>query len=179
MNSLLLARRSDDLAPYAPRSSIVSLERCVPSSWSGPYCGWRLVEAFRILLMMPMRFGPMLWGSTWPPYRHEWADLLAQYEAAQEDIEKTARAQNRVRLHPSAADIGFMDATIVWPARYLRDRPVTARAVGRVAVLRARGLDFDQIARRMRRSTLRLRAVNRSGLDAIALGLNRDRVPVF
>jgi hypothetical protein len=178
MQSLLLARQTDSV-PCHPHHEVASIERIVPSCWSGPYVGWRLVEAFRILLMMPTRFGPMLWGSTWPPYRHEWADLLAQYDAAVEDIEQTARAQNRVRLHPSAADIGFMDAAIVWPARYLRERPITARAIGRVAVLRARGLEFDQVARRMRRSIPRLRVVNRSGLDAIALGLNRDRIAVF
>jgi hypothetical protein len=66
-----------------------------------------------------------------------------------------------------------------WPARYLFERPMIARVVGRVAVLRARGLDFEQVARKMRRSMLRLRVMNRNGLDAIACGLNADRVDVF
>jgi hypothetical protein len=138
-----------------------------------------MVEAFRTLAMMPARFGPVLYGSTWPPYRHAWEDILAQYEADAEDQEKIARAQNRVRLHPSAEEIGFMEEALGWPLRYLSERPIVARVVGRVALLRARNMEFDAISRRMRRSIYKLRIINRNGLDAIASGLNCDAASVF
>jgi len=166
--------------PFSPFTDArVFHERYRPNCWSGPYCGWRLVEAFRTLMQMPAVPGPMTYGSTWPPYRHEWEDLLAQYEAAIEDLEEQARAQNRVREQPSAEAIGWMEEALSWPMRYLRNRPFVSRTVGRVAVLRARGLEFDQVAKRMRRSIERLRIVNRAGLDVVARGLNRDRAAVF
>jgi hypothetical protein len=176
---LLVREPATDLIPFCQSRVFHHDERYLPANWCGPYCGWRLVESFRTLMHMPPARGPLQHGSTWPPYRHEWGDLLGQYEAAIEDLEKHRDAQNRVRLHPSAAAIGHMDAVLGWPARYLFDRPMIARVVGRVAVLRARGLDFDQVARKMRRSMLRLRIMNRNGLDAIAVGLNADRVEVF
>jgi hypothetical protein len=176
---MLFEQQSAQRLILSPLRGSFHSDRYRPSCWHGPYCGWRLVEAFRTLVQMPSRFGPMLWGSTWPAYRHEWGDVLAQYEADSEDLEQRAYAQNRVRLHPSAEAIGFMEEALSWQARYLIDRPIIARSVGRIALLRARGLDFDQVARRMRRSIPRLKTINRNGLDTIASGLNHDQIKVF
>jgi hypothetical protein len=72
-----------------------------------------------------------------------------------------------------------MEAAIVWPARYLAGRPLIMRSVHQVAAGRARGIEMEAIARRMRRSASTVRTMNRAGLDLIADGLRRDGVAVF
>jgi hypothetical protein len=151
----------------------------LPTAWNGPHVGLRLVEAFATLAQIPLQFGPRHYQSPWPLYAYEFEDLVAQRQAAEEDLQKAANAVNRVRLVPSAEQLGRMEIALIWPARYLRGRPLVMRVVGRMALLRARDLDIDAIAKRMRRSAHRLRIVNRIGLDAIASGLRLDRVAIF
>jgi hypothetical protein len=119
-----------------------------------------LVQAFKTLAKMPMSFGPRFGSGYWPRYRHEWEDLLAQEEAAKEDKQLRAEAFNRVRIPPTAAEVGNMEAAIVWPARYLAGRPLFMRVVHRVAASRARGVEMEAIARRMRRRASTVRAMN-------------------
>jgi hypothetical protein len=151
----------------------------VPPFWIGSHVGLRLVQAFKTLAKMPMSFGPRFGSGYWPRYRHEWEDLLAQEEAAKEDKQLRAEAFNRVRIPPTAAEVGNMEAAIVWPARYLAVRPLIMRAVHQVAAGRAGGIEMEAIARRMRRSASTVRTMNRAGLDLIADGLRRDGVAVF
>jgi hypothetical protein len=151
----------------------------VPPFWIGSHVGLRLVQAFKTLAKMPMSFGPQSGSGYWPRYRHEWEDLLAQEEAAKDDTQLRAEAFNRVRIPPTAIEVGNMETAIVWPARYLAARPLIMRAVHRVAAGRARGQETDLIAQRMRCPPARLRTLNRAGLDLIADGLRRDGVAVF
>ena len=151
----------------------------LPSAWNGPHAGLRLVEAFETLALIPLRFGPPLYRSLWPLYAYEFEDLVNQRQAAADDQQKVANAINRVRLTPSAEQLTRMEAALGWPARYLCHRPLVLRVVGRVAMLRSRGLDMDAISRRLRRSERRLRIVNRDGLDVIANGLRREREAIF
>jgi hypothetical protein len=103
-------------------------------------------------------------------------DLLAQEEAAKDDKQLRAEAFNRVRIGPTAIEVGNMESAIVWPARYLAVRPLIMRAVHQVAAGRARGIEMEAIARRMRRRASTVRTMNRAGL---ADGLRRDGVAVF
>jgi hypothetical protein len=151
----------------------------VPPFWIGSHCGLRLVQAFKTLAKMPMSFGPRFGSGYWPHYRHEWEDLLAQEEAAKDDKQLRAEAFNRVRIPPTAVEVGNMETAIVWPARYLAARPLIMRVVHRVAAGRARGQEMDVMAQRMRCPPARLRTINRAGLDLIADGLRRDGVAVF
>jgi hypothetical protein len=91
----------------------------------------------------------------------------------------TAADLNRAQVMPSAQEVGRMEIAIAWPARYLRRRPIVMRVVQRVAVLRAREIETEMIARRLRQSPVRMRRINRLGLDVIALGLRCDGVAVF
>lgn len=151
----------------------------IPPVWIGPHAGLRLVEAFKTLSRMPMGNRSAKSG-IWPPYRHEWEDLLAQVNADAIVREQDARDQNRARLMPTAEDISRMERAIVWPARYLGHRPVVSRIVLRLASYRAlRGNDLDYLARKLKQPADFLRRLNRNGLDEIALGLHRHREPVF
>ena len=145
----------------------------------GPHVGLRLVQAFKTLARMPMSFGPRFDSGYWPRYRHEWEDLLAQEEAAKDDKQLRAEAFNRVRIPPTAADVGNMETAIVWPGRYLTARPMIMRVVHRVAAGRARGLELEAIAYRMKRRAAAVRTMNRAGLDVIADGLRHNGVAVF
>ena len=90
-----------------------------------------------------------------------------------------AEAFNRVRIPPTAIEVGNMETAIVWPARYLAARPLIVCVVHQVAAGRARGVEMEAIARRTRRRAATVRAMNRAGLDLIADGLRRDGVAVF
>src|SRR5689334_7189855 len=67
----------------------------IPDCWTGPHAGQRLIEALRVLTRIPMTRGPRLFNSAWPSYCWDWADLLAQQEAEQEQKDQTERQQNR------------------------------------------------------------------------------------
>jgi hypothetical protein len=151
----------------------------VPPFWIGSHVGLRLIQAFKTLAKLPMSFGPQQTRGSWPRYRYEWADLLAQEEAAKDDKQLRAEAFNRVRIPPTAIEVGNMEAAIVWPARYLANRPLIMQAVHRVAAGRARDIGMEAIARRMKRRAATVRTMNRAGLDLIADGLRRDGVAVF
>ncbi len=86
---------------------------------------------------------------------------------------------NRVRLQPSHSDVSRMEIALIWPGRYLASRPFVLRVVQKVALMRSRGLDIAQAARRLKKRAYSVRRMNRDGLDEIAAGLRRDRVPVF
>jgi hypothetical protein len=62
-------------------------------------------------------------GSHWPAYAHDWADLLAQQEADEEQKMRAQREQNRTRLRPSSVEIMRMEQSIRWPLQYLREFP--------------------------------------------------------
>jgi hypothetical protein len=151
----------------------------IPPFWIGSHVGLRLVQAFKTLGKMPMSFGPRFGSGYWPQYRHEWEDLLAQEEAAKDDKQLRAEAFNRVRIPPTAIEVGNMETAIVWPARYLTSRPLIMRVVHRVAAGRARGQELEAIAYRMKRRAAAVRTMNRAGLDLIAAGLRRQGTAVF
>ncbi len=152
----------------------------VPAEWVGFHVGVRLVEAFKTLSLLPATFGPALMHNSWPTYSIEWADLMA-WESIQDEESKRQRAagMNRVRLQPSHSDVSRMETALIWPGHYLATRPFVLRVVQKVALMRSRGLDIAQAARRLKKRAYSVRRMNRDGLDEIALGLRRDRVPVF
>jgi hypothetical protein len=151
----------------------------VPPVWIGPHVGLRLVEAFKTLALLPVANGPRAFGNHWPHYKTEWEDLLAREQAEITDKQARAAQANRARLAPSCQDISRMEAALVWPGRYLHGRPIMMRVVGSVAMMRARGIEGEHIAKRLHKRAEKVRAMNRDGLDAIAAALRRDGVAVF
>src|SRR5262249_54112323 len=110
----------------------------------------------------------------------EWTDEMARLEADTEQLAAEARAANRVRILPTAAEISRREAAISWPGRYLaKSRPILARTAGVVAMWRSRERELGWIARKLRLGVHTVRARNRAGLDLIATGLHRDGVPVL
>src|SRR4051812_44030504 len=49
-----------------------------PPTWTIGHVDRRLVQAFEVLLRLPMQTAPKGFGSAMPAYRYEWEDLLAQ-----------------------------------------------------------------------------------------------------
>jgi hypothetical protein len=152
----------------------------VPTHWDGPHVGKRLIESYRVLAKLPVANGPRFSSGFWPEWTREWTDELAQLEADTAQQEAEARAANRVRTLPTAAEISRMEATISWPAAYLaRTRPILGRTVMVVALWRSRDRDLGWIAHKLRLGVHTVRVRNRTGLDLIAVGLRRDGVPVL
>lgn len=154
----------------------------VPEVWDGPHCGKRLIEAFSTLAKLPLSWGPVAFGTAWPSYLHEWVDVLYQQGADLDAKERAREARNRVRLRPSAQEITRMEEAISWPGRYLAQLDqgqVLTRTVQQVARWRSVERETEWIAHKLRVSPTTLRRRNRAGLDAISLGLRRDRLPVF
>ena len=151
----------------------------VPPFWTGLHGAVRLVEGLRTLALLPTQRGPREYGNHWPDWMYEWEDLLAQQEIEQEEKDRANRKQNRTRLSPSSVEIARMEQTITWPARYLKDVPQLLRVVQLAALACARHRDLRWVASRLRLPGRLVRKWNTQGLDAIALGLIRDRVPVF
>jgi hypothetical protein len=151
----------------------------VPACWDGPHVGKRLVEGLCTLALMPLPRGPRPFGSHWPGYAHDWADLLAQQEADAEQKRKDQRAANHTPLRPSSVEIAHMEEAICWPARYLRHYPQLVRTVQQVAVARIRDCDTEHAARRLRLPGCIVRRWNAEGLGMIARGLRVDRVRIF
>src|SRR5262249_51209734 len=142
----------------------------VPTRWDGPQVGKRLTEAFRTLSRLPVANGPRFHSGSWPEWTREWTDEIARLEADIVQLEAEARAANRVRILPSAAEISRMEAAISWPATYLAwaNRPHLARTVGIVAMWRSRERELGWIAHRLRLGVHTVQARNRAGLDLIA-----------
>jgi hypothetical protein len=151
----------------------------IPPTWDGPHAGKRLVEGLRTLTLMPMPRGPRASGNHWPAYAYDWADLLAQQEADEEQKQQDQRAANRTPLRPSSVEIAHMEQAICWPVRYLRHYPQLVRTVQQVAVARMRDCDTEHAARRLHLPGRVVRKRDTEGLSLIAQGLLTDRVRIF
>ena len=95
----------------------------LPPQWTGEHCALRLCEGFKTLRQLPLKGAPPGFKNGWSwGYLYEWEDLLAQHQQEHDEIEKTMRPQNRVRLQPSLREVTFCEAVITWGGRSLRLR---------------------------------------------------------
>ena len=81
----------------------------VPPTWDGPHAGKRLVDGLRTLRLMPLPPGPRGPVNSWPAHAYDWADLLAQQEADEEQKAANQREANRTRVRPSSIEIARME----------------------------------------------------------------------
>jgi hypothetical protein len=94
----------------------------VPDRWDGPHVGKRLVEALRVLMLMPAPRGPQQFGSGWPAFEPEYWER-AQYADDPVWEAEQAAERNRIKPRPSSIEIAHMEAAIGWPAGYLCEFP--------------------------------------------------------
>jgi hypothetical protein len=175
-----LIRVDEILEDWHPLKNGSALPDYTPTRWNGPHVGKRLIDGYRTLAKLPVANGPRFCSGFWPEWTRGWTDEMARLEADVEQLEAEAKAANRVRIWPTAAEISRMEAAIGWPAAYLaKTRPILAVTVQLVALWRSRERDLPWIARKLRLGVHTVRARNRNGLDVIAAGLRRDGVRVL
>jgi len=157
----------------------VSAPEYIPPHWDGPHVGKRLAEAMRTLVHLSIGGAPRGFANAWPEYAVEWTDALAQASADEIQQQQEAAAKNWTRIIPSAEEITHMEQAIVWPARYLGEFPQLLRAVGTVAVCKARYQNIAAASRKLRIPQRLARRWNNQGLDMVATGLIRNQVQIF
>jgi len=150
----------------------------IPPSWHGPHVGKRLIEALRVLQLMPAPPGPQAFANMWPTYEHDWADRIHYEDDPTWKVERSAD-RNRLKPRPTPIEIAHMEQAIGWPARYLFHFPQLLRTVQAAAVARVRHRDLSVVERRLQLPGRVVRRWNRESLDLIAVGLRRERVAIF
>jgi hypothetical protein len=134
-------------------------------------------EGFRIL-SRPLATRPKGYINSMPVYLHDQADLNSQLETY--ELERLARARNRVRILPSPAEIERMEEALYWPSAYLSGREFShlARAVNLGALWAAFDIDLDKAVKRLKLTRRTFNARKLHGLRIIERELIRRRVPV-
>jgi hypothetical protein len=148
----------------------------VPTTWSGPHVGRRLMEAMRTLRALPAP-NAAAYRVAWPAYSYEWDDLVAQHK--QGELERTQQQQNRTRLLPSIRDITIMERAIVWPAVYLGRSQIIASATNLVALAHALDRDAGWVAAKRGGYAETWRYRHDLGCEIIARQLRIQLVAVF
>jgi hypothetical protein len=150
----------------------------LPSQWTGPHVARRLRDGITTLedTQPDDRWG--LRGS-WPPYTHEWEDLLAQMELSDEE-RATALETSRRCISSTQREIEHAIMVTYWPAKYLaaKHRELCA-AVNAVAHAYASGRDAGAVAKKRGGCADTWRQRHDRGCEIIAAGLIKDRVKVF
>jgi hypothetical protein len=157
----------------------VSAPEYIPPQWDGPHVGKRLAEALRTLTHLSIGGAPRGFANAWPEYAVEWIDEIAQAGADKTQQAQDAAAKNWTKIIPSAEEITRMEQAIAWPARYVGDLPQLLRAVGAVAIAKARHQNVAAAARKLRVPRRLARRWHNEGCELIAAGLARDEVLVF
>ncbi len=132
-----------------------------------------LVEAVRLTMRIAGRVGPSGIKNNMPAHLYDWADQLAQVET-----EELGKGGNRVRLGATSEQITRMEAAIRWPIVYLATEDDLRAALQLYLKCKALRLRFGQACKE--RGWPRATAYRQRdrALVEIAIGLNRDAVPV-
>jgi hypothetical protein len=80
-----------------------------PTRWDARHVGARLIEAHRVVRMLPENIGPKGFGRAWPAYQNS-PDELQEQEAMGS------------RVRPGAAEIARATEAIGWPIQFLSNR---------------------------------------------------------
>lgn len=167
-------------AAVARRTTAVRRQRDVPATWTQIHVLDRLEEAYGVLMSLPMKTRPKVYGNNMPAVVHEGRlSLLEQVLMMQSgELEEIHDDRNRVRLAPTSAQISRMDEALRWPFEHLRDEPELARAISLRAMWAAMNVD---IRKRCERRRIDHREFNVSWQAAVAKitgALVAGKVPV-
>lgn len=148
-----------------------------PPVWNVGHVDHRLVEAFRVLLRLPIQTRPREFGNAMPTYLYEWGDFLAQAEGDRE----LRRAGNRlIYRHKGATadEVASMEQALAWPMRYLGRDPDAAQAVLLGTMWKAMEADLERRAAKLGISRRTFFYRRKRGLDSVSMGLIKDRIVV-
>ncbi|GGC90515.1 hypothetical protein [Chelatococcus reniformis] len=157
----------DPLYAWHPLDGVPPPDDYIPPVWTPEHVGRRLVEGFETLRMMPLTGIKLGYGTPWPTYVHDWADLLAQAED-QQAAQDRERERNRVKMQATSQQVAAMEAALDWMLILGRRRPDllphVRRWVEAQVAERPHGEEADVIL---------------AGLQIIVDDLNALRRPVF
>lgn len=143
------------------------------SYWTPELVNERLIEAVRLVQRTAGRVGPASYGSTMPSYVYDWGDKLAQVET-----QELGKGRNRVVLGATAAQVSLMERAIWWPAQYVAEHEGLLRVLRTYLKAKALRLPFDRLCKEKGWSRATAYRQRDRSLAIIAMGLNRDAVPV-
>lgn len=131
-------------AAVARRSTALRRQREVPMTWTQIHVLDRLEEAYAVLISLPMKTRPKVYGNNMPAVvQEERPSLLEQVQMMHSgELEEIHDDRNRVRLAPTSAQITRMDEALRWPFEYLRDETDLARAISLRAMWAAMNVDI-------------------------------------
>lgn len=95
-----------------------------PATWTPDHVMLRMIWAFDTLRRMRIRTGPGGYGSGWPGYVHEYADLVAQEQSLEAERKRRKYQDRDPILPPSQHDVSLMEEAFGWPLKHLDWTPV-------------------------------------------------------
>lgn len=141
--------------------------------WTPKLVETRLIEAARLCMMTGGPVLPKGFKNSMPAYSYDWADLLNQVQT-----EEIGKGRNYVRLGATSKQVSRMEEAILWPWTYLEKFEGPRRVLKVFLACKAHRRKFGAACKSKGWSrTTAYRARDRA-LAIIAIGLNRDRVPV-
>ncbi len=85
-----------------------------------------MVDAIKVSTQLP-GWRPKTFSNSWPKYRDEWGDLIAQAGSPDDpDVLRAARDARPARSRPSSMDIELMEEASGWIGAYIGVRTTIA-----------------------------------------------------
>lgn len=134
---------NDPLAPYQ-----------LPDTWTPDHVMNRLVWAFDAFWCLPGKSGPAGYGSCWPAYIHDTADINSQMSniPGETDVERDERLAEyarwedaRRKIRPDAHQVDLMDEAFQWPLHHLGGESADGIQIVQWAAKTSRGYELDDI----------------------------------
>lgn len=168
----LLLWGADVSVIFHPLEGLISIDE--PTQWDAGLVVGRLVEAMRVTAHTT--FGTKLnYGSSWPAYAPTWEDILGRGQEARADV--WARWQSIKPQYDSAA-LSRTEEALGWVPRYLAKQDGAARVLMVYVTCKSARRPVQVEFRKRKWANSTCRAKKAMALEAIADGLNRDKVPI-
>lgn len=166
--------RDDD---EVDRDSVSSFEGGAETDgWTAGLVEERLRAAIIIVQRTERRPGPKSFGRAWPDYQHDWEDLLAQQEKADEDKAEDAHDRNRVRLNFTSAQVTAAEQALGWPALYIPHEQVRRALCIWMFAKAMRVRSWQKLAQRRGMNKETAKARKAKAIQLIISGLSADGV---